>query len=94
MTYAVVVGSAARKELRGLPADVRAAVIARIADLESDPRPRGSAPLEGQLAGLRRIRVGSHRVAYHVDDDQHIVTVLAVGPRGSVYERLSQRRPR
>jgi mRNA interferase RelE/StbE len=30
---------------------------------------------------LWRIRVGSYRIVYHIDDDQKVVTVLRVGHR-------------
>lgn len=35
--------------------------------------------------GVWRIRVGEHRVAYIVDDEAKVVTIIRVGPRGDFY---------
>ena len=72
----------------------RAAILARAEALALDPRPRGAAPLRGRLGGLYRIRVGDYRVAYHVDDGEGVVTVVAVGPRGGFYESMRHGRGR
>jgi mRNA interferase RelE/StbE len=45
-----------------------------------------SAALHGPLAGLRRARVGQWRIIFQVIDDQLLVLVLSVGPRGDVYK--------
>jgi mRNA interferase RelE/StbE len=41
-----------------------------------------------KLAGREgfRLRVGDWRVIYELDDQQRILSVLAIGPRGSIYE--------
>ena len=39
------------------------------------------APLSGNLANLRKLRVGAYRVVYQVRHEQIIVLVLTVGPR-------------
>lgn len=39
------------------------------------------APLAGNLAGFRKLRIGDYRVVYHVREQQVIVVVLAVGHR-------------
>jgi mRNA interferase RelE/StbE len=41
-----------------------------------------------KLAGREgfRWRVGDWRVIYELDDQQRILSVLAIGPRGSIYE--------
>lgn len=47
--------------------------------LEDDPRPRGCRKLRG-LEGWR-VRVGNWRVIYHIDDQENIVTVVAIRRR-------------
>jgi mRNA-degrading endonuclease RelE of RelBE toxin-antitoxin system len=42
-------------------------------------------PLRGDLKGPWRLRGGSYRVVYAIDDSARAVTVAAVGLRGSVY---------
>ena len=38
-------------------------------------------PLNGSLAGFRRIRTGDLRIVYRVDGDRVEVLIVAVGPR-------------
>jgi len=59
----------------------------RILRLADDPTPPDSRQLAGQPAGSRRLRVGDYRVLYQVDDEARVVTVMKVGPRGSVYSQ-------
>lgn len=86
MRYEVRLGSAARRELKRLHSELLPAVLDSIERLADDPRPARSVPLKADLAGLHRMRVGAIRVAYHVDDAHRIVTVVAVGTRGSFYK--------
>ena len=50
-------------------------------------------PLSGDLAGCRRLRVGSLRVVYRIDSGKREVLILAVGPRRreEVYEKAEKR---
>jgi len=50
-----------------------------ILKLEDDPRPPGCRKLHG-LEGWR-IRVGNWRVIYHINDQEHLVTIVAVKRR-------------
>lgn len=54
-----------------------------IRNLAEEPRPAGSKKLTGR-AGWR-IRVGSFRVVYEIDDPNRVVTVLHIGHRRDVY---------
>ena len=47
--------------------------------LENDPRPPGCRKLRG-LDGWR-IRIGGWRVIYHIDDTEHVVTIVEVRRR-------------
>ncbi len=38
-------------------------------------------PLEGRHSARR----GTYRILYRIDDDHHVVTVLAIGPRSDIY---------
>ncbi len=73
----------AQKELAQLPLEEYERVKAAIYRLGEEPRPRGCRKLSGR-AGWR-IRVGSLRVVYEIDDERQVVTVLHIGHRRDVY---------
>jgi len=73
------------RDLRRIPrADVQR-VLARIEALRDDPRPPGVEKLSTQER--YRVRQGSYRVLYTVDDAELIVEIVAVGHRRDVYRR-------
>ncbi len=43
-------------------------------------------PLTGELKGLMRYRVGDWRVIYRISDDEDIVEIIAILPRGKAYK--------
>ena len=59
---------------------IRAAIYA----LADDPRPPGSRKLEGRQDEWR-VRVGTWRVVYRVDDGRLVVLVAKAGSRADVY---------
>lgn len=59
---------------------IRAAIYA----LTDDPRPHGCRKLEGRKDEWR-VRVGTWRVIYRIEDARLVVVVVEVGPRGEVY---------
>ena len=69
-----------------LPARTFERVTQAILRLERDPRPRGSQKLRG--APEYRLRVSEYRGLYGIDDDKHIVEVIAVGHRREVYRGI------
>jgi mRNA interferase RelE/StbE len=73
----------AQKELAQLPPAEYERVKTAIYRLGEDARPRGCRKLSGREGW--RIRVGSYRVVYEIDDERQIVTVLHVGHRRDVY---------
>ena len=81
--YRLEIKRRAEKQMWELPADVFRLVNQKILALKGDPRPHGVKKLAGGLGW--RIRVGSYRVIYEVDDDEAVVTVVAVKSRQSAY---------
>ncbi len=59
---------------------IRAAIHA----LADDPRPQGCRKLEGR-ENEWRVRVGTWRIIYRIEDGRLVVVVVGVGPRGEVY---------
>jgi mRNA interferase RelE/StbE len=85
VSYAVEFERSAAKELRRLDLPVRRRVVAAVAGLAVDPRPAGCKAMAAWPPAHYRVRVGDYRVIYAVDDDERVVTVVRVGPRGQVY---------
>ena len=83
MSYAVSILRRTQKELAALPADAYARVRDAIYVLAESPRPPGCLKLSGREGW--RIRVGSYRVIYEIDDAQRTITVLHIGHRRDVY---------
>lgn len=74
-----------------LPRDLQKRVSDALEDLEQDAvTPRGNTikPLKG-YENLWRYRLGEHRLIYAAVTDRNLVQMLAVGPRGTVYERFN-----
>lgn len=84
MSYEVLILRRAQKELAGLAKSDYERVRDEIVLLGEHPRPTGCKKLVGREGW--RIRVGSYRVIYEIDDAKRQVTVLHVGHRRDVYE--------
>lgn len=64
---------------------VREALAAVIAGLQENPRPNGYEALTAKRG--YKVRIGSHRLIYEVDDKAQIVTLLHFDDRKQVYKR-------
>jgi mRNA interferase RelE/StbE len=83
MRYQVIILKSVRKELDRLPDDVASRIMARLAGLETNPRPADVKKLKGRDAW--RIRVGDYRVIYEIHDRVLQVIVITVGHRREIY---------
>jgi mRNA interferase RelE/StbE len=72
------------KDLRGLPRDVVARIIAAVEGLVQNPFPSSSKKLVGSKHTYR-IRIGDYRVVYNVLTAEVVVEVLRVAHRRDVY---------
>lgn len=82
--YKIEIKKSAQKEIKNLPNKELKKVIDKIASLASEPRPTGCKKLSGEEK--YRIRVGSYRVLYSIEDDILVIYVVKVGHRKDVYE--------
>jgi len=71
------------RELKKLPEHVRARLLLAIEDMMSNPY--SGVRLRGDLGGLLRWRTGDYRIVYKIDEQKHLVVLIDVGPRKSVY---------
>lgn len=84
-SYRILIKTSAGKELAALGSKVdRQRVVARIHLLANDPRPHGSEKLTG-FDDRYRIRQGSYRIVYLIDDKESVVTIYKIGHRRDVY---------
>lgn len=83
--YKLSIKPSAGKEIEavGSKSD-RSRIVARIAALAENPRPHGSEKLAG-YDDRYRVRQGSYRVVYQIDDDSRHVTIYKIGHRREVY---------
>lgn len=84
MKYQVFIERYAVKQILKLDKNAIPLVKSAIAGLAENPRPFGYKKLKGEEA--YRIRVGSYRIIYEIDDHKIIVTVVSVGHRKDIYK--------
>lgn len=83
LSYSLQIKRSAEKEMDRLPTVVFDRIAEAILHLESDPRPQGSRKLRGTEG--YRVRVGSYRIVYTIDDETRSVEIAAVGHRREIY---------
>jgi mRNA interferase RelE/StbE len=83
MRYRVILPRSVQKELDRLPDDVVKRILARLTQLETNPRPKDVKKLKGRDAW--RIRVGDYRVIYEIHDRQLQLLVITVGHSRDIY---------
>ena len=83
--FAIAWTAAARRALSRLPEKAATAVIEFLYGSLADGPHRVGGPLKLGLEGLRSARRGDYRVIYRIDDDQRLVTVIAIEHRSDIY---------
>ena len=84
MGYEVVIKPSAKKSLDGMPAHAKARIVRGLEALAENPRHPGAIKLESEH-DLYRVRIGSYRAIYTIEDDRLVVLVLKIGHRREVY---------
>ena len=83
MSYKLLILPRAQKQLGDLPEQQANAAEVAICGLAANPRPSGCKKLAGREGW--RIRFGSYRILYKIDDAGGTVTVTDVGHRREIY---------
>lgn len=83
MIYKVFLETRARKEFLGLPTQIQDRLREAIDDLGQNPRPPGVKKLAG-IEGYR-LRKGTYRVLFTVDDKVKEVRIYRIGHRREIY---------
>lgn len=82
--YRVLIKPSAVKELENIPRKKdRQRIVKRIKALADDPKPHGSQKLSGK--DRFRLRQGSYRIIYTIEDDALVIYVVKIGHRKDVY---------
>jgi mRNA interferase RelE/StbE len=82
--YRVLIKPSAVREIEDIAEKKqRQRIVAKIEALSDDPRPLGCEKLTGREQ--YRVRQGTYRIVYAIEDDHLVVYVVKVGHRSSVY---------
>ncbi|MEW5946064.1 MAG: type II toxin-antitoxin system RelE/ParE family toxin [bacterium] len=82
--YKIVLRPAARRDFDALDRQTFRRIISKINVLKSDARPPGSKKLVGR-DNEHRLRIGSYRVLYEIDDKEKIIRIFRVLHRREAY---------
>ena len=83
MPYSLKIKQSAFKEIQRLDKADRKRLVEAIDNLTDNPHV--GKLLKGEFSGLRRIRVGSFRVIYEINEGEVIVLILRIAPRNKGY---------
>ncbi len=81
--YRIEVKKSAAREISRIPKRDLTLILARIQALADNPRPPGSVKLTGEEK--YRIRQGSYRILYTIEDDVLTVCVVKIAHRKDAY---------
>ncbi|WP_405561415.1 type II toxin-antitoxin system RelE/ParE family toxin [Streptomyces sp. NBC_01180] len=89
MKYEFRFTTAAQRQLRAIGRPAAMHILAALTALGDDPY-REDADIRKLTgpSGLYRLRVGSYRVAYQVEDGELIILVVKIGDRRDVYRHI------
>ena len=84
MTYSIEILRSAQKQLSKIKLQDQDRIISSIESLAYNSRPYGCKKLSGRPAW--RIRIGSFRVIYEIQEEKLIVLVIKIGHRREIYK--------
>jgi mRNA interferase RelE/StbE len=84
MVYSILLAPPAERHLTSLTDSVQKRIVKRLKSLRENPRPQGVKKLAGE-EDLYRIREGTYRIIYTIQDKELIVLVVKIGNRKEVY---------
>jgi mRNA interferase RelE/StbE len=83
-SYSVELTKSAEKELRRIDGRYIPRIFSAVEDLAKEPRPAGCKKLSGSVHTYR-IRIGTYRVIYDIQESRLLVLVIKIGHRKDVY---------
>lgn len=89
MKYALRFTRAAQRQLRAISRPEAMRILTALTALGDDPyREDADVKKLAGPSGLYRLRVGTYRVAYQINDGELVILVVKVGDRRDVYRNL------
>ena len=85
MSYSISTPKSVQKQLKSLPKAFHTPIIEKIRGLKNDPRPSGVKKLRGSETSTYRVRVGSYRIIYEIDDHAQRIYLLEITDRKDAY---------
>lgn len=83
MNYKIELTKKARKFIKSQPRNQQERILKAVYQL-----PQGDIKALSGIKNAYRLRVGDYRVIYEIDHDILLITVIDVGNRGQVYNRV------
>ncbi|MDQ2696690.1 MAG: type II toxin-antitoxin system RelE/ParE family toxin [Pseudomonadota bacterium] len=72
---------------KNCPKNQKAKIIHALKEMKNEPAAlAGVKSMVGDWAGYRRLRVGSIRIIFWIDESKKVVYVDHIGPRGDIYK--------
>jgi len=84
-SYSLAFKKSVARDLRSIPNKDVKRILKRINSLRDDPRAEGCVKLSNQEK--YRVRQGSYRIVYEIQDTELVILVVKVAHRGQVYQR-------
>ena len=81
MTWPILYHHGVERDLESLSPSIARRIMRAIDNKLTHSPEKFGAPLSGNLANFRKLRVGDCRVVYQVKEREIVVYVLAIGPR-------------
>lgn len=85
-SYQIKWRSSTKKDLRKIPPQQVARIVAEVETLSNEPLPSGAQKLTGSERTYR-IRVGDYRILYEVSSAEQLVVIERIRHRKDVYRR-------
>jgi mRNA-degrading endonuclease RelE of RelBE toxin-antitoxin system len=84
----LVISPAAADVIRKLPPSVKRGIREAIRTIAEEPT--AGEPLQRDLAAYHKYTVRRFRIVYGIDRRRRVVTIVAVGPRTTIYEEIAE----
>lgn len=86
MKYRLLLKREAAKYLASLDQPTRSRIKKALEGLTNNPPEGDIAPMKG-MEGWFRLRVGTYRLVFQVNEEERCINVAAIGPRGDIYKK-------